>query len=70
MDNAGWLLLVLEWFGPTFICLSYSSSFIFDNPDTGYKYSILVGIMIYGIPYVLTLGFMPEGIRNVLTNIF
>ena len=70
MNNAGWMFLVLEWFGPAFICLSYAVGYVFKNPETGYKYSIILGALIYAIPYVLTLSFMPEPFRSFFTTFF
>ena len=52
--NAGWLFLVMQFFGLPYISLSYNLGYFFNNPETGFKFSILLSLLTYAVPLVLT----------------
>ena len=68
-EGLGWIFLAISVFGLPFIALSYTIGYIFKDPETGYKFSIIFGLLTYAIPYVLTIQFTTnwpsEGIKNV-----
>lgn len=53
-DGRGYqLLLILTFFGFSFIPFTYCIGFFFKKPDDAYKYSILISFGIFSIPKVL-----------------
>lgn len=63
-DVGGYVFLVMSVFGFPFIVLSYSIGYIFKNPETGYKFGILFGLLTYSVPLAIG-SFVPS-----LSNIF
>jgi hypothetical protein len=53
--NIGYVFLALTVFGFPFIALSYAIGFIFKDPETGYKFAIIFGMLTYAIPLILTI---------------
>jgi hypothetical protein len=51
----GYVFLSMTAFGFPFIALSYTIGYIFNDPETGYKFAIIFGLLSYAIPLVLTI---------------
>lgn len=45
-----YMFMSLTLFGFPFISLSYAIGYIFKNPETGYKYSMIFGTVTYAFP--------------------
>lgn len=66
----GFVFLSLTVFGFPFIALSYAIGYIFKDPETGYKFAIIFGLLTYAIPLVLTLDFTSDWPSKTLKNVF
>jgi len=72
-ENAIYLWLILTVLGFPLITLAYLFGFIFDNPETAFKWVFWLALMTYVIPLILItkdVSFLAEDIRNVLSDIF
>lgn len=55
----GYVYLAFVVFGFPFIALSYAIGYIFKNPETGYKFAIIFGLITYAVPLILS-SFVPS----------
>jgi hypothetical protein len=60
----GYVFLCMTFFGFPFIALSYAIGYIFKNPETGYKFCLLFGMLTYTIPLGI------ESLVPSLSNVF
>ena len=60
----------MQFFGLPYISLSYNLGYFFNNPETGFKFSILLSLLTYAVPLVLTQDYIPKGPRDIFTDIF
>jgi hypothetical protein len=65
----GYVFLALTVFGFPFIALSYAIGYIFKNPETGYKFAIIFGLLTYAIPLVLSIKFTDNWPDKTISNV-
>jgi len=69
-ENAGNLFLILTVLGFPYISLAYLFGFVFDNPETAFKWVFWFALLTYIAPLLLTANYMPKDVRDILTTVF
>lgn len=68
-ENAGNLFLILMVLGFPYITLAYLFGFVFDNPESAFKWVFYFALMTYAIPLIL-INFMPKDMMPTLKLVF
>ena len=68
--HAGIMFLILTIFGFPYIILGYNLGYFFDDPETAFKYSPLISLLVYAIPSLFSLPIIPDAIRILLAKFF
>lgn len=68
-EHAGSLLLILAVLGFPYITLAYLFGFVFDNPETAFKWVFWFALMTYAFPLII-LGFSPDDAKSTVKTVF